>query len=90
MPEVKCSSCWATISDLATKGDRPDPIAGDLTVCPLCGLVSVFTGEGTGTRRPTESELKRALERPDVARAVMVADSERQAALEGVKGNGRR
>ena len=85
-----CANCWAQISDLETKGDRPDPEAGDLTVCPLCGLVSVFTGDGYGTRTPTEQELTEALERPDVARAVMVADSERKTALEGVERNGKR
>ena len=84
---MKCASCWATITHLETSGDRPDPRAGDLTVCPLCGLVSVFTGEGTGTRTPTESELTEALERPDVARAVMVADSERKAVLDGRNGS---
>lgn len=87
---VHCSHCWAEINDLATKGDRPDPTEGDLTICPLCGLVSVFTGDGTATRRPSRDELERALERPDVKRAVMIADSERKAALGAVEGNGRR
>lgn len=57
MNTVKCASCWATISHLETRGERPDPAEGDLTVCPLCGLVSVFTGDGTGTRRPSKDEL---------------------------------
>jgi hypothetical protein len=72
------------------KGSLPDD--GDVMVCPLCGLLSVFfwADETLCTRRPSMAELERALERPEVARAVQVAADELERMKTATAGNGKR
>ncbi len=53
----RCHNC-GTLNDDATDINNPDarPTEGDVSVCFYCAALALFTGDGYGTRAPTEEE----------------------------------
>lgn len=73
--EHECPFCGTRI-DAATglTGDKV-PDEGAVSICAYCTGVSVFTGDGLATRRPTREELVHIMADPVVRDAIAVLSS---------------
>lgn len=84
-PASTCYRCEHPYGGLVrTEGRDHEPLEGDLALCPSCGAVAIFTGEGYLARRPTPAEVKEILADPDVIyRVGQIHDARRLAIAEG-------
>jgi len=68
-PRPSCFNCGKhAVTNISDDGP-PSPTDGDVSVCLYCAAISLFTGNGRHTRRPTDEERTDLLADPDVSRA---------------------